>query len=161
MNAQLEVVLEYRLRGEEQWRQFPITLSDYLDPDYADDEPVDIDSVELHAHAVDYLDIAPSLIENTRLTLRNNRTSEKRIIVETFWSGGDSRIIERRDEHDGSEKYWEMIVDSQLQKEPIITQIIRIGRKNGVLVLYSQSIIRMNADGSQTELVNKTGNSVT
>jgi hypothetical protein len=153
MKANLEITLEYKLLGEENWRPFPISLGDYFDPDYPpDDGPPDVDDVALHDHAVEYLGIARSLVANTRLTLRDNRTSKKKTIVETFSNAGNNRIIERRDEHDGIEHYWEIIIDSQLQDQPVVCEIMRIGRKNSILILYSHVIIRTEADGSQSEL---------
>jgi hypothetical protein len=153
VNAALEVMLEHKLLGQPSWRQLPITVGEYFDPDYASsDDELDIDDVPLHDHAVRYLDVSNSLVETTRLTLLDNKTCKKRTIVETFWNGGCNRIIERRDQFCGVEEYWEMIIDVQLTADPLTVEIMRVGRNAETMIIYSHSIITDNADGSQTEV---------
>lgn len=152
MTPIVEVTLEYKFFGHTSWNQLPISAIDYFDPNYtSDDVDIDIDDVALYDHAVDYLNTDCSLIANTRLTLLNNRECKKRTITETFWDGGTNRIIERKDEHHGVEIYWEMIIDSQVVGQRFAIEILRIGRKDGVVELFSHVVITTRPDGSQTE----------
>jgi hypothetical protein len=152
MISSIEIRLEYRLLGRGDWDELPMTAADYFDTEYMSEENgLDIDDVPLHDHAIDYLDVDYSLVANTRLTIIDNKDGKRRIIVETFWHGGSNRIIERTDEHHGTEDYWEMIIDSQAVDEGRTNEIMRIGREDGIFVLLSHVFISTAADGSQTE----------
>src|SRR5579875_1645867 len=153
MISSIKVALQYKLLGQQSWEEVPITAAEYFDANYtSEDERLDIDDVPLYDHAVEYLKVDNSLVENTRLTLIDNERDTKRIIVETFWNNGANRIIERRDYHHGLENYWEMIIDSQVIGDRSLNEIIRIGRKDGVIMLLSHVFIATAIDGSQTEI---------
>jgi hypothetical protein len=153
MPRSIEVILEYRLLGESVWRRLPITPSEYFDADYiSDDEELDIDDVPLYAHAVQYLNLDSSLVENTKLSLINSRAGKATTIIETFWNGGANRVIERKDVVHDREQYWELIIDSQIPGPVLTNDIMRIGRKEGVLVVLSHVMITTKVDGSQMEL---------
>jgi hypothetical protein len=155
VNAFLEVLLDYKLVGHANWKRLPLTIEEYFDPKYvSNDEEADIDDVPLHDHAIEYLGLDRSLVENTRLTVVNNRDGKKRIIVETFWHGGANRIIERTDQYNGKEDYWELILDSQLPSicHARTTEIMRISRKEGILGLLSHVFITAGIDESESEL---------
>lgn len=147
-NPPVEVSLEYQTTNEGTWQHLALTPEAYfeLEPN----ETPSLESVERHAHAIDYLD--PGLLATlrvTRLTLHEPKTGARRTITETFWNGGKSRVIERIDT--GPRPYWEMIVDARISEHPPTSDLLRIVRHDGVPKLAYHALIRDNDDGSQTE----------
>ncbi len=152
MESSLQIKFEYKLLGQSVWKTLPMPDSVYFDPSYmSKDEPPEIEDVPLYDHAVEYLDVDPSLVENTRIILIDSLKDENRTINETFWNGGRNRIIERTDLRSGEVNYWELITDCHVVGRPSTVEIISMGKKEGVLVLYYHVFITDNADGSQTE----------
>lgn len=144
----LQIKLEYKVVGQSVWKTLPMTDRAYFDPSYmSEDEPADINDVALHDHAVDYLDV-----DGSQIVLTDPLKNEARTIIESFWNGGRNRIIERTDVRCGEVNYWEIITDCQVVGQPSTVEIMRIGKKEGVLVLYSHVFITDMADGSQTEV---------
>ncbi|MBI2807732.1 MAG: hypothetical protein HYX68_22350 [Planctomycetes bacterium] len=153
MSDNLKIMLEYRLNFQTSWIEHPISVQDYFDPEFASkNEVLDIDNVPLHDHGIEYLDVNPWQVVNTRVILRDESKGLERRIVETFWNDGRNRLIERTDMLQGHLKYWEVITDVRILEQPTVTEILRVGRKNGILAVLSHVFITDNEDGSQTEL---------
>jgi len=85
----------------------------------------------------------------TKLTLSDKAQKAERVIRETFWNDGQNRVIERED---GSfAPYWEAIVETKISEFPPVWEVLRLGRRQGILIPWYHGFIRDNEDGSQTE----------
>lgn len=146
--SSIHVTIEYSRVGETDWLKRRLRADEYFEipPDGA---PIDIDSVPLHSHAVDYLDLEPCDVRVVRLVISGSPNGSSRTITETFWNEGKCRVTERADA--GVHSYWELIIESRVTDEPPEWDILRFVRKEGVLVPIYHAIIRENADGSQEE----------
>lgn len=90
----LVISIRFRIRGcqDEQIKSF--SPDDFFDLEPG--EHPDIESVHKYAHACEYLEFKPNLLEFTELLIES-RSLQKRIIIrETFWKK-NNRLIERRD----------------------------------------------------------------
>jgi hypothetical protein len=140
------------MRADSTWIARPITYEEYFDPRYREGlGQGDIDDVPHYDHAVEYLDVDISQIENTRITLLEEGSGLKRVITETFWNRGKNRVIERSDTGPVASSYWELILDCKVERLTSSCEILRIGRSDDVLAIYSHVYVEDHADGSQTE----------
>src|SRR5262245_39444008 len=152
MKHSIDVTLEYKLIGQADWAAHPFQGEQYFDPDYLDpgEDPA-IDDVPMYDRAIDYLSVPGSLVEKTRLKIRDLLRNEGRTIAETFWNGGRNVIVERTDYKSDEPSYWEVIIECQIADKPLTLEIIRIGRDEGVPCIYLHTYVTDQDDGSQTE----------
>lgn len=109
------IEIRYLRVGEEIPVRVTLAPESYFEPD----------SVPIHNHAVDYLDEPPSRIRRTELLVTDPSTGDRRLVVETFWDEGRSRIIEVQDSR---RDHWEIIYDVASGDSGVERDIIRYGR---------------------------------
>lgn len=101
---------------------------------------------------IEYLDVDPVLVANTRLRIRDTDSGATRTITTTFWNYGRNQIAERIDT--GSEIYpYALILTVRVQENPTIWEIMRFKRRDDVLEMEFHSFIQDNDDGSQSEKI--------
>lgn len=142
-----EITIEYKTTESTEWKILRLSPEEYFESE--PDGGVTEDSIELHDHAVDYLDVDRQTLQVTRLTLSEAARGARRTITETFWNEGLSRIIERIDT--GPEPSSELIIDARFGDSPPTWDVLRVVREDGVLRPVHHGVIRENEDGSQTE----------
>ncbi len=148
----IEIFIDYRMHGSSEWETVEFTPEEYYDHSYYedDDDPIEWDSVPEWDDAIEYLDVDPVLIANTRLRIRDIELGITRTITTTFWNYGHNYITERVDK--GSEVIgYVMVLSTRLQDSPVIWEIMRFRRKNDVLEMEFHSFIQDNEDGSQSD----------
>jgi hypothetical protein len=143
----MKIIIEYRIVGSDAWESIELMPDEYFD--LAAGEQAKIGSVPRYNHGIDYLAFAAQDLRMTRITVRDDAQHSVRVICETFWNNGENRLIERTDR--GAKEYWEMIVSTKLRDAPLTSEILRIGRRDGMLIPWYHGYIRRNSDGSETE----------
>ena len=114
-------------------------------------ELAEIDSVPKHNHAIEYLDADPGKIQHTVLAIANTETGASKVISETFWNGGKNRIIETNEKDDDARGNSELIVETAVNDQPLVTEIVRASRQEGPWALAYHVFIRRNPDGTEME----------
>lgn len=145
--SDMHITIEYQLIDSTNWDCLELTPEDYFELEL--DEKIDLDSIPKYNHAIDYLDLERNQIQATKLILTYEATKAKHCIIERFWNQGENRLIERIDS--GVNPYWEMILEIQISQEPLLWEIVRIGREDGIMKPLYHAFIQDNKDGSQTE----------
>ena len=143
----IQVLISYKYHGDDNWITTKFTQEEYFD---FDDEPFDLDSVPKFNHAIEYLKIDKSVLQNTKILLEDTTSQNRRTITETFWNKAQNRIIERTDTGTSTE-YWEIIQEILINTKPSTWEIIRFGKERDIIKLWSHVVITDNPDGSQTE----------
>jgi hypothetical protein len=143
----MEIILEYKLQTSEGWKSVRLSPDQYFDLEPG--EQPKVDSVARYNHGIDYLNFVPQDIRMTRLRIKDDMRQSTLTICETFWNNGQNRVIERRDH--GAGEYWEMIVEIRISEVPTTWEILRLGRREGILIPWYHGRIRRNSDGSETE----------
>jgi hypothetical protein len=69
----IDITIEYKLINFSQWQSVKFLPEEYFDLE--PDEKIEWDCVPWHNHAIDYLDIELSLVEFTKITLKENNLS--------------------------------------------------------------------------------------
>lgn len=105
----------------------------------------------MYNDTLDYINEYPDKVENIKTTIINNRKKTKRTFLETLWNNQNNRIVERIDSGENL-NYYEIIIETKIQEEPPIFEIIRAFRENDSLVPVLHSFITDNEDGSETEI---------
>ncbi len=145
----LEVFIDYKRLGSDEWLRMTIPPHEYFDPH---EEILGMDSVPRHNHAIDYLKGIPKVcVEATRLTIADTKVGKSGTITETFWNGGENRVIERRDLFGQDD--WELIIDVVVTDDPYVSECLRIGRVRGTIQVLSHVFIERRTDGSEKERV--------
>lgn len=148
----IEIFIDYRMHGSSEWETVEFTPEEYYDHSYYEDDndPVEWDSVPEWDEAIEYLDVDPVLVANTRLRICDTELGATRTITTIFWNYGRNQIVERIDkEPEGSD--YAMIQSVRLQDNPVIWEIMRFKRRDDVLEMEFHSFIQDNEDGSQSE----------
>jgi hypothetical protein len=145
--ANIQIAIEYKLNNSLHWQSVELTPSEYFDLE--PDEKIELDCIPKYNHAIEYLNCQPEQILATKLILIDQTVQSKRLIVERFWNGGENRLIERTDI--GANTYWELILEHQISKDPLLWEIVRLGRENGIVTPWYHGFLQDNDDGSQTE----------
>ena len=141
-----EVVIKFKTVNNAAWQSVRLEPWQYYE---SDNSEIDADAVPLHDHARDYLDLDHSSLQVTRLEIRAD--GELSTTTETFWSCGDSRVIERIDS--GAYPYWELIVDVQSDASLPSSTLVRLIREDDAFRVVYHGTIHDNQDGSQSEVV--------
>lgn len=144
----LTITLEYQRIDGPSWQRMELDAASYFDLE-AGDVP-SIRGLARHDHAIDYLAVEASQLRATRLTIVDSALPVERIVTETFWNGGRSRAIERVDR--GDDPYWELILDFQSNTASPNREIVRLGRKDGVLIPFYHGYFQENVDGTYPEI---------
>jgi hypothetical protein len=148
----MKIAIKYKLVGQKKWKTVTLSPKDYFDADYLDPgEKYTIDSVEKYWDEISYLPVKRRSVQYTKLTVVDPISKASQIITSTYWNAGKNFISERIDTRRGRE-YWEEIVSIELPTTPPVSEIIRIGRKNGNICPYYHGFIIDNPDGSQKEI---------
>lgn len=148
----IHITIQYQLKDNNNWLTVELTPDEYFDLEL--DEEVELNSIPRYNHAIEYLDVEQHRILATKITLIDEKTKSKRLIIERFWNQGKNRLIECTDT--GSNPYWEMILEIQANQKPPLWEIVRLGRENGIVTPSYHGLIQDNDDGSQTETVIET-----
>jgi hypothetical protein len=141
------IELAHKRRDRPDWQSTSMRPEEYFDLEPG--EAPSVGSVTRRNHAIDYLGVDASLVEATRIRITDSTSNASRTITETFWNEGRSRVIERRDTPG---EYWELIFETPVSAQPSVWEILRLGRREGLLVPYYHGFVTDNPDGSQTEL---------
>ncbi len=149
LEPRIRVSIEYMKVSETKWTAVVLDANEYFES-VEDESLMDLDCVPRHNHAVDYLDIEPREVRATRLTISSPLDGSSRIVNETSWNEGKCRVIERTDS--GARPYWELIVESRIEDQPPLWDILRLVRRDALLVPIYHAVIRENADGSEEEV---------
>ena len=145
--SEIKVRIEYLEKYASVWVSNEIALEAYFDED---NEPLSWESVPLHNHAVDYLEIGKDKLQATRVVIDDNFAKVKRTITENFWNKGKNRLIERIDEGEEITDQ-EIILELLLNEHPETWEILRCHRDNGILKINYHGFIAINEDGSEVE----------
>jgi hypothetical protein len=145
--SNIQIAIEYKLNNSIHWQSVELTPSEYFDLE--PDEKIELDCIPKYNHAIEYLNLQSERIVATKLILIDPTAESKRFIVERFWNGGENRLIERTDI--GANTYWELILEHQISKDPLLWEIVRLGRENGIVTPWYHGFLQDNDDGSQTE----------
>ena len=145
----ISIYLEYKLLTSPEWHTIEFLPEDYFDLD--PEEKVEWDSVPEYDDAIDYLDIDPKSVLNTRVRIIDDKANITKVITTTFWNNGENQIAERIDK--GPEMfYWLIVITVKLQNDPPVWETLRIERENDVPLIDFHSFIKDNEDGSEAEI---------
>ena len=144
----LQITLLFRKAVQTTWHEKGLSVEEYFDLDAG--EQADMNSVPRHNHALDYIGLSASEMQNTRLEIVDHTSQSRRVITETFWNAGNNRVIERVDNLADS-SYWELIVESKIE-EPDVWEILRFGRQEDVVVPLYQGFFVDHDDGTEKEI---------
>ncbi|KAF3888121.1 MULTISPECIES: hypothetical protein [Nostocales] len=146
----LEIFIDYKIANEPQWHTVEMSPEEYFDLNLLDeDEELVWNSVPEYNHAIEYLDVEPSLVSHTRLRIKDSTIQKFLTITTTFWHHGQNFIIERSDKESGEPEI--VIINTKLQEAPTVWEIMKFHKKNDLTELEFHTFIRDNEDGSQTE----------
>ncbi|MBD2457444.1 hypothetical protein H6G80_25620 [Nostoc sp. FACHB-87] len=147
----LNIFIDYKLINDLQWHIVEMSPEEYFDTSLLEEgEQLIWNSIPEYNHAIEYLNIDPSLVSDTRIRVQDSESLKTLTIITTFWNNGNNFIIERIDNALDKAKYV-MIIQTKLQEDPTIWEIMRFKKKSDVLELEFHTFIRENEDGSQTE----------
>lgn len=145
----VSIKIKYTLIGEEEWHTIDIPPQDYFDLD--EGEVIEVDSIPMYNHAIDYIKKDSNKVINTTIIIEGEGNKEKIVINESFWNKQQNRIIEKT--YHGIDFREELvIVETKVKEEPVIYEITRAIRKDGILIPVYHGFITENDDGSQTEI---------
>lgn len=147
----LKIWLEYRLAGGTGWERVELSPEEYFDQDprFPQGE-LKVTSAPRYFHAVDYLNVDASRLQETRLRIVDEAHGAERFIQETFWDDGRSRIIQRHDTGStGDDRL--IIVDLRVSEHPETYHILRVQDNQGRLELRSHLRTQSNDDGTSTD----------
>jgi hypothetical protein len=144
----IQIFIDYRMCGSTHWSTIEFSPEEYFDLVYEKIEEIEYYSIPEWDHAIEYLDVDPESIANTRLRIKDTESKATRTITTTFWNAGKNQIIERIDKEQDTSSYL-MIVSTLVQEEPTVWEIMRFQRNDDVLTLEYHSFI--NDDGSELE----------
>jgi hypothetical protein len=143
----VKIIIEYQLTDNKKWESVELTPDKYFD--FEPDEKIDLNSVPKYNHAIEYLGSDHHRVGITKLLIIEEASQTKRSIIETFWNKGENRLIERFDSEPNP--YWEMILEIKVSEVPPVWEILRLGKKDGVMTPWYHAFLQDNDDGSQTE----------
>lgn len=153
-NDSVSVNIKYKLIHEQFWVNIDLEPQEYFELE--EHEEIEVDSIPLFNHALDYIKTDKDRVEITQILIHDSVKQAQIIITETFWGNQNNRIIERIDT--GTNEEGELIiVESKIKDIPLVYEIIRFNRKEGILVPEYHGFITQNADGSESEEKIETG----
>ncbi|EGO63792.1 hypothetical protein [Acetonema longum] len=149
----IDIIIQFQEEGDLDWKAIELTPEDYFDLNYLDqNEILEIDSIPVYNHAIDYLKNLQKCVNKVISTKITIQEADKQIsITEYYWNNQQNSIVERID-YIRSEKVLELIITSvKVKNDPVVWEIIRFVRIDGILVPQLHSFITDNPDGSQSE----------
>jgi hypothetical protein len=150
----ISITINYQLFGSKEWVSVGLLPGEYFDLD--EGEEIVWDCVPLHNHAIEYLNIDNLNIRSTKLNIRDSQAQVTRLITETFWNNGKNRAMERFDTGPGIND-WELVLKIRISDMPLIWEILRLDKMEGILIPNYHGFIQRNEDGSETEIKVKDG----
>ncbi len=148
MHPEITISIKFLLVGQSAWQQADFLPESFFDLDPG--EAPEIDSVPKRNHAIEYLEVDPGHIQHTILTITNTKKETSKVVSETFWNGGRNRIIETN-EIGVAEPHTELIVETKVNQQPPVTEIVRAWKEKGPWALAYHVFILTNPDGTETE----------
>jgi len=148
MTLEIQILLQYRLQGAEEWVKRSLTPTEYFDLEPG--EKPSLDSVPQYNHARQYIDVPLKNLAETRIIIDSIEGAGRRTIIETFWGEGRHCLIERLDH--GPEPYRELILCSEVRTDPNWLEIIRLVDKVEKMTVTSHVIIETLPNGSEQEV---------
>jgi hypothetical protein len=151
------IIIKYKLNNEEKWRIIDIPPEEYFDLE--EDEIVEVDCVPMYLDPIDYIDENPERITNTKAIIVDEDCGKKIIMTTTYWNNHKNSIAEvmkfdkatkEKMDFDNDCYYYELILDKQLQDDPLVYEIIRITKKGDSLIPVYHSITKM-VDGFEVD----------
>ena len=138
------IKIQYKLIGEQEWTTINLTPQDYFDLD--DGEAIEVNSIPMYNHALDYIKNISKEVVNTKITIEDTKTKEKIIITESFWNKQQNRIIEKI--FNGSDCNEELIIveTKDLANEQILYETLyykyklKLGAVDDILTAVVQQI---------------------
>ncbi len=152
----VSVFIDYRFINDSEWHTIEMLPEDYFD--LSPDEKIEWDCVPEYNQAIDYLidylDVDPKLVLNTRVRIFDREANISEVITTTFWNQGENMIAERViTDLETPDLLWLMVITSKVQDNPAVWEIMRLQRENNVPVLESHSFITDNEDGSESQKI--------
>ncbi len=156
MDQNILVWIEYKLVDNVDWKKIELTPDEYFDPlDEEDDvnsngsiEEYDFDSVPKYFHAIDYIGCNIWDVEHTKVTILDISKQIKHIQSETFWNGGQNRIILTQTSVPGV-SHCEIMVETLIQETPKTIQQVTLKIEDNIPKYQTQIVIKRNEDGSE------------
>lgn len=147
--SSIKITIAYKFNQSNNWEYISLHPDEYFDLE--PDEKITLDCIPQYNHAIDYLNINRTEINATKLSIIDEKTENKSVIIEKFWYEGKNRLIERHDF--GDSPHWEMILEQKLSGNPAVWEVMRLGKEDEVIVLLYHAFLQDNDDGSQTEIL--------
>lgn len=148
MGSNILVKIKYKLFEKETWQTLILSTKEYFDLE--EGEQIEVNSVPFFNHAIDYIKQDKEKIEITKIIIEEKDSNKQLIISEVFWNDQNNRIIERTYSNTNIIEQL-LITETQIQQNPLVYEIIRATRKDGVLFPEYHGFITEQKDGSQTE----------
>lgn len=146
------ITITYQLVGKEDWNQIDLTPEQYFELEVEENPQIEI-SMERFNHAIEYLAIPAEILRSTRLIIEDRESGKRVETTEAFWNKGKNRLIERKDFLQGTQVYYQMIQEIQIETMPLTYEILRAIPVDNVLQPIFHSRIITNPDGSEREII--------
>ena len=148
INKNIEIVISYKIRNED-WQFIKVDPWDYFDENNygvgEEEFEVDIDSVSIFDHAIDYIDLDNKEdISCTKLSITDIDTKERRVIKETYWNNQKNSFVEVVVfNSNDSVDYHEIIITSLVQDDPdeTVWEIMRFPKNDDLFTPSFHSFI--------------------
>ncbi|MGM9681017.1 MAG: hypothetical protein ACI3XR_05880 [Eubacteriales bacterium] len=147
----IRIQLDYLCDRNTEWKTVRMTPDRYFD--LSENEPIDIDSVPLHAELLDYIPDSETVSKIT-LSIRNIRKHTELRLNASFWNHQRCRIIRRREFRKNKEIYNEFIYEASLPDiggNPAKYDICRFTVEGNSIDCVYNGIITVNDNGSESE----------
>lgn len=144
------IVLSYKTVNDSAWQRIQLSPWEYYE---CENQQIEDDSIPLHNHARDYLDLEYAQVRVTRLELHGSQGTLT--TTETYWDDGESRVIESVET--GEEPGWELIVSIQTDASRSVSTdaswvVVRLTREEDAIRPTYHATIHDNPNGTQTEV---------
>lgn len=147
MNKKVAIEIQYKLEGSEKWEVINLSPEEYFELE--EGEEPDIDCTPRHNNIIDYIESNVNKVVNIKTVITNTETKTERRFIDTYWNNQKNFIIERIDSSNGFDDV-EIIIETKINENPNVYQIIRIVRKDGILIPVLHDFVTENADGTET-----------
>lgn len=155
----ISIWIEYKLVNNPDSLKIQIAPEDYFepldedeDPDFNTDKEYDYDSVPKYFHAIEYIGCETSNVENTKITILDERNGIEYIQSETFWNKGENRMIMTQTLGKEVNRY-DMLIETLINRKPKTIQQVKFIIENNIPKYQEQIIIQTNEDGSESILL--------
>lgn len=144
----IKIEIHYKLDGNTEWNDFRIAPNKYFDLD--EFEQPGFDSVPFFNHAIDYIEDCVEKVVSTKVIISDEYKKTKRIINTSYWNEQKNSITERIDLSNGICES-ELIIETRIEDIPPIYEVMRIIRKEDILIPIYHGFFTDKDDGSQVE----------